>query len=429
MTEDDIRAYLGAELARVAQGDDDRRAHARAAERRASSTRCASSASTYVLTGHAHSNRVVDHGGLIELNTEPLLMGGLDFTPAGYRVVTIDGGRLASYAPHHRRRAAARDRRAGARRARRRAAASCIVAAELDARRSRSSPRASTARRRSRCAGAGGWTGARRCRRCAPARTRSTSRRDAPTGSARDAPRRSRSARPAPPRRRVARLAAARRRPDARRRARARARAAARRAVDAPRSAATCCGAAGDRGGTVYVATTDLGDGDARRRRRARPRDRRACAGARRRAAPVRGGARGARRPSSSSRADRRHRARPRRRDRRACAGATSSSHRRRAGGRRDVRRAAPPTAATCSSATSARSPRSPAIGAPAVARRSGARRHRQPVARGDRDRRWHRGRRRSTARSAASIAWDRATGRELWRIDGEDASRSTRRR
>jgi outer membrane protein assembly factor BamB/predicted phosphodiesterase len=51
----------------------------------------------YVLTGHTHTNRVVDHRGFIELNTEPMLMGGLDFTPAGYRVVTIDHGRMTSY--------------------------------------------------------------------------------------------------------------------------------------------------------------------------------------------------------------------------------------------------------------------------------------------------------------------------------------------
>ncbi len=51
----------------------------------------------YVLTGHAHSNRIVDHDGVIELNTEPMLMGGLEFTPAGYRVLTLDGGRLGSY--------------------------------------------------------------------------------------------------------------------------------------------------------------------------------------------------------------------------------------------------------------------------------------------------------------------------------------------
>lgn len=50
----------------------------------------------YVLTGHTHSNRIVDHGGVIELNTEPFLMGGLDFTPAGYRVAMIDGGKLTT---------------------------------------------------------------------------------------------------------------------------------------------------------------------------------------------------------------------------------------------------------------------------------------------------------------------------------------------
>ena len=50
----------------------------------------------YVLTGHTHTNRVIDHGGLEELNTEPLLMGGLDFTPAGYRVISIDKGVLTS---------------------------------------------------------------------------------------------------------------------------------------------------------------------------------------------------------------------------------------------------------------------------------------------------------------------------------------------
>ncbi len=54
----------------------------------------------YVLTGHAHSNRVVHHeDGIIELNTEPLLMGGLDFTPAGYRTLTLDRDQLSSV--HH----------------------------------------------------------------------------------------------------------------------------------------------------------------------------------------------------------------------------------------------------------------------------------------------------------------------------------------
>jgi len=51
----------------------------------------------YVLTGHAHSNRLVHHeDGLVEFNTEPLLMGGLDFTPAGYRIFTLDHDQLHS---------------------------------------------------------------------------------------------------------------------------------------------------------------------------------------------------------------------------------------------------------------------------------------------------------------------------------------------
>ena len=44
------------------------------------------------LAGHWHANRVVDHGELIELDTEPFLMGGMDFTPAGYRIITIADG-------------------------------------------------------------------------------------------------------------------------------------------------------------------------------------------------------------------------------------------------------------------------------------------------------------------------------------------------
>ncbi len=50
----------------------------------------------YVLSGHTHTNRVIDHDGLIEVNTEPMLMGGLDFTPGGYRAITIDHGVLSS---------------------------------------------------------------------------------------------------------------------------------------------------------------------------------------------------------------------------------------------------------------------------------------------------------------------------------------------
>lgn len=51
----------------------------------------------YLFTGHWHSNRIVEHGLMEEVNTESLVMGGIDFTPAGYRVATFDGQRF-SYA-------------------------------------------------------------------------------------------------------------------------------------------------------------------------------------------------------------------------------------------------------------------------------------------------------------------------------------------
>ncbi|HSS00725.1 MAG TPA: PQQ-binding-like beta-propeller repeat protein [Kofleriaceae bacterium] len=96
MPEDDIRSYLGAELSHVAEGMAIvAMTHAPPSEAVTDVLR--SLGVDYVLTGHTHSNRIVDHDGVIELNTEPMLMGGLDFTPAGYRVMTIDGGALASY--------------------------------------------------------------------------------------------------------------------------------------------------------------------------------------------------------------------------------------------------------------------------------------------------------------------------------------------
>jgi len=49
-----------------------------------------------LFTGHWHANRRVDRFGLVEWGTEPLTMGGLDHTPAGYRVVTVDAGRLTT---------------------------------------------------------------------------------------------------------------------------------------------------------------------------------------------------------------------------------------------------------------------------------------------------------------------------------------------
>ncbi len=55
---------------------------------------------TAVLTGHLHGNRAVDHDGVRELSTEPLLMGGIDGTPAGYRIVELGLAR-ALRSEHH----------------------------------------------------------------------------------------------------------------------------------------------------------------------------------------------------------------------------------------------------------------------------------------------------------------------------------------
>jgi outer membrane protein assembly factor BamB/predicted phosphodiesterase len=95
MSDADIRKYLGAELDRVPRTMTVvALTHAPPFEEVIAALR--DLGVDYVLTGHAHSNRVVDHHGLIELNTQPMLMAGLDFTPAGYRVVTVDHGRVVS---------------------------------------------------------------------------------------------------------------------------------------------------------------------------------------------------------------------------------------------------------------------------------------------------------------------------------------------
>jgi outer membrane protein assembly factor BamB len=96
MKQSDIAAYLGAELARVS-ADMTIVALTHAPPIPPIIDVLHKLGVHYVLTAHTHSNRAVDHGGLLELTTEPLLMGGLDFTPAGYRVITIDHGRIASY--------------------------------------------------------------------------------------------------------------------------------------------------------------------------------------------------------------------------------------------------------------------------------------------------------------------------------------------
>jgi len=45
-----------------------------------------------LFTGHWHSNTVFTYGDLVQYNTEPIVRGGLDGAPAGYRVVSFTGG-------------------------------------------------------------------------------------------------------------------------------------------------------------------------------------------------------------------------------------------------------------------------------------------------------------------------------------------------
>lgn len=47
-----------------------------------------------LFTGHWHSNTVFTYGDLVEYNTEPVVRGGVDASPAGYRVASFTGGVL-----------------------------------------------------------------------------------------------------------------------------------------------------------------------------------------------------------------------------------------------------------------------------------------------------------------------------------------------
>lgn len=98
MTDDQVRDFLGAELARVPP-DMTIVALTHAPPDPSVIAALRDLHVSYLLTGHTHTNRRFDHDGVIELNTEPLVMGGLDFTPGGYRVITVEDGRLTS--THH----------------------------------------------------------------------------------------------------------------------------------------------------------------------------------------------------------------------------------------------------------------------------------------------------------------------------------------
>jgi MYXO-CTERM domain-containing protein len=46
----------------------------------------------YMFTGHWHANRRVERKNLVEWGTQTMIMGTIDQSPAGYRVVTFEGG-------------------------------------------------------------------------------------------------------------------------------------------------------------------------------------------------------------------------------------------------------------------------------------------------------------------------------------------------
>ncbi len=47
---------------------------------------------THMFTGHWHANRRIERTGLVEWATQTFVMGGIDQSPSGYRVVTFDHG-------------------------------------------------------------------------------------------------------------------------------------------------------------------------------------------------------------------------------------------------------------------------------------------------------------------------------------------------
>jgi outer membrane protein assembly factor BamB len=95
MSADDQVAFVGADLARVplamtvvalghASPDDD------------VADRFAALGVDYMFTGHWHANRRVARRGLVEWGTQTFVMGGIDQSPAAYRVVTIDSAGAAT---------------------------------------------------------------------------------------------------------------------------------------------------------------------------------------------------------------------------------------------------------------------------------------------------------------------------------------------
>jgi outer membrane protein assembly factor BamB len=91
LSEDDQLAFFRADLAHVAPG-----ATVVALGHASPTTPIADELAAlgvdYLFTGHWHANRRVERTGLVEWGTQTLMMGTIDQSPAGYRIVTFVGG-------------------------------------------------------------------------------------------------------------------------------------------------------------------------------------------------------------------------------------------------------------------------------------------------------------------------------------------------
>ena len=47
-----------------------------------------------IFSGHWHSNYLKRHDGMLDVNTPPLHLGGIDYSPAGFRVVRVEGDQM-----------------------------------------------------------------------------------------------------------------------------------------------------------------------------------------------------------------------------------------------------------------------------------------------------------------------------------------------
>lgn len=91
LSEDEQVAFVAADLAHVSK-DMTVVGLAHASPTDDVADRIAALGVEYLFTGHWHANRRVPRKGLVEWGTQTFVMGGIDQSPAGYRIVTFEDG-------------------------------------------------------------------------------------------------------------------------------------------------------------------------------------------------------------------------------------------------------------------------------------------------------------------------------------------------